>query len=132
MEALTTKNTEMARYPAYKDSGVEWLGEIPEHWEVKKMKFLCNIYNGDSIKDDTKNDFESENTNEHPYISTKDIDLSFSTINYENGLRIPVNNKTFKIAPKGSILLCIEGGSAGEKSRFYKSKSMFCKQTSLF
>jgi type I restriction enzyme, S subunit len=24
------------RYPAYKDSGVEWLGEVPEHWEVKR------------------------------------------------------------------------------------------------
>ena len=21
-------------YPAYKDSGVEWLGEVPEHWKV--------------------------------------------------------------------------------------------------
>ena len=27
-------------YPAYKDSGVEWLGEIPAHWEVKRLKFL--------------------------------------------------------------------------------------------
>jgi type I restriction enzyme S subunit len=26
-------------YPTYKDSGVEWLGEIPEHWEVKRLKF---------------------------------------------------------------------------------------------
>ncbi|MEA5400205.1 restriction endonuclease subunit S [Synechococcus sp. BA-124 BA4] len=25
-------------YPAYKDSGVEWLGEIPEHWEVKRLR----------------------------------------------------------------------------------------------
>lgn len=25
-------------YPAYKDSGVKWLGEIPEHWEVKRLK----------------------------------------------------------------------------------------------
>jgi type I restriction enzyme S subunit len=25
-------------YPKYKDSGVEWLGEIPEGWEVKKLK----------------------------------------------------------------------------------------------
>ena len=24
-----------------KDSGVEWLGEVPEHWEVKRMKHLC-------------------------------------------------------------------------------------------
>lgn len=27
-------------YPAYKDSGVEWLGEVPEHWEVKPLKLL--------------------------------------------------------------------------------------------
>ena len=30
----------MRRYERYKDSGVEWLGEVPSHWEVKKMKFL--------------------------------------------------------------------------------------------
>ncbi len=27
------------KYPVYKSSGVEWLGDIPEHWEVKKLKF---------------------------------------------------------------------------------------------
>jgi len=27
-------------YPAYKDSGVEWLGKIPEHWETKRLKHL--------------------------------------------------------------------------------------------
>lgn len=27
-------------YPAYKDSGVEWLGEIPEGWEIRKLKYL--------------------------------------------------------------------------------------------
>lgn len=27
------------RYPRYKDSGVEWLGEVPEHWEVKRLKY---------------------------------------------------------------------------------------------
>ena len=26
------------RYPAYKDSGIKWLGEIPAHWEVKPIK----------------------------------------------------------------------------------------------
>ena len=25
-------------YPAYKDSGVEWLGQVPEHWEVVPLK----------------------------------------------------------------------------------------------
>ena len=28
-----------ARYPEYKDSGVEWLGEVPEHWEVKRVGY---------------------------------------------------------------------------------------------
>jgi type I restriction enzyme S subunit len=27
-------------YPAYKDSGVEWLGKIPAHWEVKRLRFV--------------------------------------------------------------------------------------------
>jgi type I restriction enzyme S subunit len=31
------------RYPAYKPSGVEWLGEVPEHWEVVRLKQLCNV-----------------------------------------------------------------------------------------
>ena len=25
------------RYPKYKDSGVEWLGEVPEHWEILSL-----------------------------------------------------------------------------------------------
>lgn len=29
-----------------KDSGIEWLGEIPEHWEMKRMRFLCDITTG--------------------------------------------------------------------------------------
>lgn len=33
------KNTETyPRYPAYKDSGVDWIGEVPVHWELKRMK----------------------------------------------------------------------------------------------
>ncbi len=26
------------RYESYKDSGVEWLGEVPEHWDVRAIK----------------------------------------------------------------------------------------------
>lgn len=27
------------RYPKYKDSGVEWLGEVPEHWGISRLGF---------------------------------------------------------------------------------------------
>lgn len=40
-----------------KDSGVEWLGEIPEHWEVKKLKLIFNSSKGLTI---TKENLESE------------------------------------------------------------------------
>lgn len=36
------------RYPSYKDSGVEWLGDVPEHWEVIRLKnaLQCRITDG--------------------------------------------------------------------------------------
>ena len=30
-------------YPASKDSGVEWLGEIPAHWEALRLKHLATV-----------------------------------------------------------------------------------------
>ena len=39
MEA-TAKKATFQKYSAYKDSGVEWLGQIPEHWQAIKMKYL--------------------------------------------------------------------------------------------
>jgi type I restriction enzyme S subunit len=36
-------------YPAYKDSGVEWLGRVPEHWQVRKLKWLASLRSGDFI-----------------------------------------------------------------------------------
>jgi len=32
----------MQRYEKYKDSGVEWIGEIPEGWEVKRLKYVAD------------------------------------------------------------------------------------------
>lgn len=31
------------RYPTYKDSGVEWLGEVPGHWSVKRLRFVAEL-----------------------------------------------------------------------------------------
>ena len=34
------------QYAEYKDSGVEWLGEIPSYWNLKKLKYLCKVTTG--------------------------------------------------------------------------------------
>lgn len=40
----------LTRYPSYKDSGVPWLGEIPSHWHIKRLKFMAKIKNGTDYK----------------------------------------------------------------------------------
>ena len=70
-----------------KNSGVEWIGDIPSEWEIRKIKNVCSIYTGNSIKDNEKNNF-TDSTNAIPYIATKEIDASSSKINYDNGMYI--------------------------------------------
>lgn len=36
-------------YAEYKDSGVEWLGTIPVHWDLKKLKYVASLQSGESI-----------------------------------------------------------------------------------
>ena len=36
-------------YPVMKDSGVEWQGNVPEHWEVRRLKTVCSMQSGDGI-----------------------------------------------------------------------------------
>ncbi len=115
----------MQKYPAYKDSGVEWLGEIPKHWDVIKLKYLVNIFNGDSLNDVQKKKYSLSKITDTPYISSKDINVNTSYVNYENGLRIPKEESQFKLAPSQSILMCIEGGSAGRKIAFINQKVCF-------
>ncbi|ESK55452.1 restriction endonuclease subunit S [Acinetobacter tjernbergiae] len=38
------------KYAEYKDSGVEWLGEVPSNWKVTRLKFLAKIKNGQDYK----------------------------------------------------------------------------------
>ncbi|AKH63741.1 MULTISPECIES: restriction endonuclease subunit S [Photorhabdus] len=39
--------TKYRAYPEYKDSGIEWLGDVPINWNVIRLKFLCKTTTGD-------------------------------------------------------------------------------------
>lgn len=52
------------RYDKYKDSGIAWIGEIPEHWEIKRLKNICSQTN---IKENSKG-------NPLPYIGLENIE----------------------------------------------------------
>ena len=34
------------KYEKYKDSGVEWLGEVPSHWAIVRIKYMCSVSGG--------------------------------------------------------------------------------------
>jgi len=55
----------MKPYPSYKDSGVEWIGEIPSHWARKNLKYSFKIQKGKIPKET----FDEPNESSLPYLS---------------------------------------------------------------
>lgn len=58
-------------YPEYKDSGIEWLGEVPTHWETVKLKHAAAIVTGN-----TPSTSYNENYRDgvHPWIKLDELD----------------------------------------------------------
>lgn len=108
-----------------KDSKIDWIGDIPEHWEVKRFLDVASLYNGNSLNDDLKEKFSNNSIPCLPYIGTKDIEISTYRANIENGVYIPNCVTGYKCAPVNATLLCIEGASAGKKMTFIPEKVCF-------
>ncbi|MDW7669658.1 MAG: restriction endonuclease subunit S, partial [Bacillota bacterium] len=105
-----------------KDSGIEWINEIPYNWEIKKVKHTSKLITGDSISASDKDQYYSEELNDYyQYVGTKDIDVNTNQIDYNNDLYIPLKN-SFNIANPNTFFICIEGGSAGRKIAYNNSK----------
>lgn len=41
-----------------RDSGIDWIGEIPEHWQMQRLKYLCEIQTGNQDTQDAEQDGE--------------------------------------------------------------------------
>lgn len=88
--------------------------DIPESWVWVRLASIANLYTGNSISE-TEKRVRYTNVAGKKYIGTKDVGFDHS-INYDNGVAIPAKYlPDFRIAPSGSVLMCIEGGSAGRK-----------------
>jgi len=88
--------------------------DIPESWIWLKLGDFCQVYNGNSINANVKQEKYSKKCDGYSFIATKDIGFDH-VVDYENGIYIPKEATEFKVAVNGSILLCMEGGSAGKK-----------------
>lgn len=56
LELTPSPAAKWTSYPAYKDSGIAWLGQIPEHWEVKRLKYVITM-NPEVLSEDTDPDY---------------------------------------------------------------------------
>ena len=89
----------MKQYDSYKDSGVEWIGEVPSHWEILRGKYMLDILSGFPF--DSKK-FEYDD-NYMPLIRIRDINSS-STEVYYSGV-YPKES----VVKKGEVLIGMDG-----------------------
>ena len=121
----------MKKYDTYKDSGNQWIGQVPEHWKILPIKYCAELFTGNSISDRDKENY-LDSTDAIPYIATKDINAQTLLTDYENGMYTKKEDASFKIASKGSTLLCIEGGSAGRKKTYLTEDVSFVNKLCCF
>ena len=105
--------------------------DIPDSWEWVRLSTANDMYTGNSINENEKKQKYSGLSDGYFYIGTKDVGFDH-TINYDNGVRIPYDNEKFRIAPQNSILLCVEGGSAGRKISFTNQDVCFGNKLCCF
>ena len=88
--------------------------EINPSWQWVRLSCVADIYTGNSISESEKKTRFTDVVGRY-YIGTKDVGFD-NIVSYNNGVAIPKQYEhAFRIAPNHSILMCIEGGSAGRK-----------------
>ena len=93
-------------YPAYKPSGVEWLGDVPQHWGVKRLKYLGQSLTGLTYAPNDIVSLPDDGTLVLRSSNVQNGNLSFDDNVYVT-TRIP---QTLRARP-GDILICSRNGS---------------------
>lgn len=101
------------RYPAYKDSGVEWLGEVPGHWEVWKLAHaFAQIGSGTTPKTDNREYYDGGDI---PWVNTGDLnDGELDECEKRITALAIADHSSLKTYPAGSLLIAMYGATIGK------------------
>jgi type I restriction enzyme S subunit len=94
----------MKKYDSYKDSGIEWIGEIPIHWEYTPVKYFAEIVNGSTPSSSEESYWKGEIN----WVTTDDLGKLDQKYIYNT--RRTITETGYKscgttIAPKGSVVI---------------------------
>lgn len=93
-------------YPAYKDSGVEWLGLVPQHWVFRKVKYIARFSGGGTPSRDNLKYWNGD----IPWVSPKDMKLELIYGAEESITISGLQNSTASLVEPGHVLLVVRSG----------------------
>ena len=97
------------RYEKYKDSGIEWIGEIPEHWDVKRLAYVIS----DKLQYGA-NEVAIEENIEHPrYIRITDFGAD-GKLKKDTFKSLPPEKASDFILNDGDVLFARSGATVGK------------------
>jgi type I restriction enzyme S subunit len=97
-----------------KDSGVEWLGEIPAHWQVKKLKALTSLQTGITLG----KHYESAQLEVRPYLRVANVQDGYLNLSDIAEIRVPSGEAGRYELQAGDVLMT-EGGDFDKLGRGY-------------
>ncbi|MGO2339747.1 MAG: restriction endonuclease subunit S [Psychrobacter sp.] len=86
------------RYEEYKESDVEWLGQVPTHWGTKSLKYLCT-YNDEVLSDSTSKEFELE------YVDIGSVSSTEGITNTENMVFEKAPSRAKRVVQDGDVII---------------------------
>jgi type I restriction enzyme S subunit len=98
-------------YPKYKKSGVEWLGDVPEGWEIWKLSHAFNLIGSGTTPTSTNKSYYNGHI---PWVTTGELreKIIFNTKKMLTTKAIQ-ELSSLKLFPKGSILIAMYGATIG-------------------
>lgn len=90
-----------------KDSGVEWLGQVPEHWELVPLKYLCSFSGGGTPTKDNLSYWTDGNI---PWVSPKDMKTFWISETQDYITEKAVQESSTNIVEPNSLLMVVRSG----------------------